>query len=210
MTTKKAVLIVFVAAGLLIIAAGMSGVFRASDSVVCTMDAKMCPDGSYVGRTGPKCEFTACPGAGSTDPTLGWKTSTNPTSGITFKYPEALSYGYIHPVAWPPVVSVKSGVFLCKESGSEVIEKGKTQIQVIGGNQYCVTLKAEGAAGSTYTEYTYVFQKSGKIATVAFTLRAPQCGNYDEPKRGECTAEQTALNMGTIVNTMAGTLTFAD
>ena len=27
----------------------------------CTMDAKMCPDGSYVGRTGPKCEFEKCP-----------------------------------------------------------------------------------------------------------------------------------------------------
>lgn len=27
------------------------------ESVVCTMDAKQCPDGSYVGRTGPSCEF---------------------------------------------------------------------------------------------------------------------------------------------------------
>jgi hypothetical protein len=29
--------------------------------VACTMDAKMCPDGSYVGRTGPNCEFASCP-----------------------------------------------------------------------------------------------------------------------------------------------------
>ncbi|MEZ4194791.1 MAG: Gmad2 immunoglobulin-like domain-containing protein [Candidatus Paceibacterota bacterium] len=28
--------------------------------VACTMDAMMCPDGSYVGRTGPNCEFV-CP-----------------------------------------------------------------------------------------------------------------------------------------------------
>lgn len=27
----------------------------------CTMDAKACPDGSFVGRTGPNCEFAACP-----------------------------------------------------------------------------------------------------------------------------------------------------
>jgi hypothetical protein len=27
----------------------------------CTLDAKLCPDGSYVGRTGPNCEFAACP-----------------------------------------------------------------------------------------------------------------------------------------------------
>lgn len=28
--------------------------------VACTMDAMMCPDGSYVGRSGPNCEFV-CP-----------------------------------------------------------------------------------------------------------------------------------------------------
>lgn len=28
---------------------------------VCTQDAKMCPDGSSVGRVGPSCEFAACP-----------------------------------------------------------------------------------------------------------------------------------------------------
>lgn len=28
--------------------------------VACTMEAKLCPDGSSVGRTGPNCEFTAC------------------------------------------------------------------------------------------------------------------------------------------------------
>jgi uncharacterized protein (UPF0179 family) len=27
----------------------------------CTMEAKLCPDGSYVSRTGPNCEFTSCP-----------------------------------------------------------------------------------------------------------------------------------------------------
>ncbi|MEK7669318.1 MAG: hypothetical protein AAB350_01875 [Patescibacteria group bacterium] len=30
-------------------------------SVACTMEAKLCPDGSYVGRTGPNCEFEDCP-----------------------------------------------------------------------------------------------------------------------------------------------------
>ena len=29
-------------------------------AVVCTADAKQCPDGSWVGRSGPKCEFV-CP-----------------------------------------------------------------------------------------------------------------------------------------------------
>jgi hypothetical protein len=33
-----------------------------SEHAACTMEAKLCPDGSYVGRTGPNCEFEKCPG----------------------------------------------------------------------------------------------------------------------------------------------------
>ncbi len=31
-----------------------------NEPTLCTMEAKLCPDGSYVGRTGPKCQFV-CP-----------------------------------------------------------------------------------------------------------------------------------------------------
>lgn len=34
----------------------------ATEPVACTMDAKVCPDGSAVGRVGPHCEFAPCPG----------------------------------------------------------------------------------------------------------------------------------------------------
>ncbi len=29
--------------------------------VACTMEARICPDGTAVGRQGPQCEFTECP-----------------------------------------------------------------------------------------------------------------------------------------------------
>lgn len=32
------------------------------DLVACTMEAMLCPDGSYVGRRPPDCEFAKCPG----------------------------------------------------------------------------------------------------------------------------------------------------
>ena len=35
------------------------------ESVFCTLDAKLCPDGSYVGRVPPNCEFRACSAASS-------------------------------------------------------------------------------------------------------------------------------------------------
>jgi len=33
----------------------------ADDQVACTQEAKSCPDGSYVGRQPPTCEFAPCP-----------------------------------------------------------------------------------------------------------------------------------------------------
>ncbi|MCY1060413.1 hypothetical protein [Nannocystis sp. SCPEA4] len=35
----------------------------ADEPKACTMEAKICPDGSAVGRTGPNCEFAPCPAA---------------------------------------------------------------------------------------------------------------------------------------------------
>ncbi|MDP2629709.1 MAG: Gmad2 immunoglobulin-like domain-containing protein, partial [Candidatus Harrisonbacteria bacterium] len=35
------------------------------DGSACTLEAKLCIDGSFVGRQGPNCEFAACPDPGS-------------------------------------------------------------------------------------------------------------------------------------------------
>lgn len=35
--------------------------------VACTLEAKICPDGTAVGRVGPNCEFAPCPPGGPTD-----------------------------------------------------------------------------------------------------------------------------------------------
>ncbi len=36
---------------------------KMSETPGCTMEARVCPDGSAVGRTGPNCEFALCPQA---------------------------------------------------------------------------------------------------------------------------------------------------
>ncbi len=33
-----------------------------ADQTLCTAETRICPDGTAVGRSGPHCEFTACPG----------------------------------------------------------------------------------------------------------------------------------------------------
>jgi hypothetical protein len=56
--------------------------------VACTLEAMQCPDGSYVGRTGPNCQFVCPPVATTTapapKPTTGGTTggSGNGTGGI--------------------------------------------------------------------------------------------------------------------------------
>lgn len=47
---------------------------------VCTDEAKQCPDGSAVGRTGPDCEFSACP-------TSDVATYLDPSRRFSFRYP---------------------------------------------------------------------------------------------------------------------------
>lgn len=59
--------IIVSAAILLILGGGSYYVFQKNKSggigvIACTADAKLCPDGSAVGRVGPQCEFAACPG----------------------------------------------------------------------------------------------------------------------------------------------------
>lgn len=61
-----------------------------NDSRACTMEAKICPDGSSIGRTGPNCEFAQCPTvtpAKSADETANWKTYTNAKYSYSIKYP---------------------------------------------------------------------------------------------------------------------------
>jgi len=50
----------FIIIALSLVLTGCSG-FQ-SKQVACTMEAKLCPDGTAVGRSGPNCEFAPCPG----------------------------------------------------------------------------------------------------------------------------------------------------
>ncbi len=51
--------------------------------IACTQEAKLCPDGSYVSRTDPNCEFATCP-ATSTEETANWNIYSE--GGISLKY----------------------------------------------------------------------------------------------------------------------------
>jgi len=61
------------------------------DGVMCTADAMECPDGSYVGRTGPNCEFAECPAQVETAQTNQMITPTMPVAGQVVTSPLQLT-----------------------------------------------------------------------------------------------------------------------
>ena len=81
-------IIVLIAAALLfstgtygrIVAYFENGTLLPNGPVACTADAKLCPDGSAVGRTGSDCQFALCPGE---------------VPGSTVEYPVALEDRFV-------------------------------------------------------------------------------------------------------------------
>lgn len=63
----KKIIIIIGAVVLVLVVAVLVGLNFSSQpkQIACTMEAKLCPDGSAVGRTGPNCEFAPCPAINS-------------------------------------------------------------------------------------------------------------------------------------------------
>src|SRR3989344_5371037 len=113
---------------------------------------------SYIGRTGLKCEFTACPGENDDL----WRMTTDNKTGITFQYSETLPTEYIHVVDWPPQVQILNELFACTEAWSETARAGKTMKRMVNDRIYCVIGWTEGAAGIIILNMLILFQKTIK------------------------------------------------
>ncbi len=137
---------------------------------------------------------------GVVDDTENWTNTNDSKSGISFSYPSDFGTEFIRPQDWPPVLSVLNSAQSCKETGSEITQEGKTKKIVVNGNEYCVTEKVEGAAGSTYTEYAFAKTKDNKTEILTFSSRATQCGNYDDPQKSRCETERENFDVSKLVD----------
>ncbi len=82
---NKKILVLLICLLIVIIAGVLIWIFWPKPKMIgCTAEAKLCPDGSSVGRTGPNCEFAECP---IVDETADWQVYTNQEFGFEVKYP---------------------------------------------------------------------------------------------------------------------------
>ena len=51
-----------------------------------------------------------------------------------------------------------------------------------------------------------LFSIKTRLSQLPFSLRAPQCMNYDEPKQSECTNEEKFFNITTIIFDIISTI----
>lgn len=111
-------------------------------AVFCTQDAKLCPDGSYVGRSGPNCSFAPCPHA-SALPTVSAGTSTCAYSGKNY----AIGYARKEDMECENGCWNSAKMYVCTATGWIKRRCGFSNLigPFYGGTQYC----GEGAAAST-------------------------------------------------------------
>lgn len=144
----------------------------------CTMEAKICPDGSAVGRSGPKCEFTACPGeasgAGTSGTGSGTSGSANTQTSTSLNQTIIIGGVYITPTK---VVSdsrcpvdvtcvwageVKLAVHLEKKvmgqnNSADVIFTSGTAVNFQGSNISLVDVQPQQKSKSSILDKDYVF-----------------------------------------------------
>ncbi len=181
-----------------------------SEQVMCAADVQECADGSFVTRVAPTCEFAQCTVTSSATTT---KNYVDEKLGIAFEYLDNFYINsnltqYIHPVDWPPQISVSTSTYACKTTGATVGADGKTETKTINGRLYCLTTQSEGAAGSVYTTYTYKIPVQKKTISMSFVVRAPQCGNYDDPNKSACEKEKLDFNVDNMIDKIFNTIKF--
>jgi hypothetical protein len=180
-----------------------------TEPVACTMDARMCPDGSYVGRSGPACKFAACPGEGTTPPVEGmdaWRTFTS--NDMTFQYPVDFGTIYTHPTYWPPVIEKSTmSVYTCVEGGFETQANGKTEKRMIGGREYCRTV-SNALYEKEVKDYGYVTKSGDGVVVFQLSVRTPACTQYTGVQQEECVSEAEFFDLDSVVDQIYQTVEF--
>lgn len=158
--------------------------------VVCTLEAKLCPDGSAVGRIGPNCEFAACPGI---DETADWLTYTNQENGFEIKYP--VNFLNEKPLSAIVLLYLRLNDEKYKDTGLDYAQVIIDMVCVFDGSQTPVEVNINGQIFNRYniednamggqrgTGYVYRINKDDKCFNIeGFLAYHDTRGFTDQPR----------------------------
>jgi len=158
---------------------------QSQNSVACTMEAKVCPDGSFVGRTGPNCEFSACPA--TADKPTGWKTFSE--NGFQMYYPPTED----------TMRAPTSKIISCNGACPETLLVDNMQVgkkdKIINGVNYCVYEAGDAGMGQQFHYFSYVTVNKNSCYSIEISYKTVNCLFYgnetdDDPLVKECRANQ--------------------
>ncbi len=163
---KKSYLLITI----LVIAVTAGGIFyftRKPAERACTLEAKLCPDGSAVGRVGPNCEFAPCPTATGTTGigTIKGKVTVGPICPV-----ERIG----SPCPVPPEAYTSREIILYVADGTTEIKRmhfapdGTYRFEVPAGT-YVLNTPRQGIGGSKDLPKTLTV-KSGETIEVNFSI----------------------------------------
>ncbi len=128
-----------------------------STAYECNADAKICPDGSAVGRTGQKCEFAACPPSTATSATLRTTVGQKVTGLQVTITPLAVTEDSRCPAnancIWAGTVKVKTKIQSGMGTSEMVLELGKevtTEAETITLTEVTPTKTQEAIPSPSY------------------------------------------------------------
>lgn len=132
--------------------------YEESEKTFCTADAKQCQDGSYVSRTGPKCEFAKCPNTGLVlSVKLNQKVQFENISITPLKVVSDSRCPIGVQCVWAGTVNVKVKFEKDGESDEIIVEIGK-KIEVFGLTVYLNKVLPEKDQNDTLDEdYIFIF-----------------------------------------------------
>lgn len=148
---------------------------------VCTQEAKLCSDGSYVSRAGPDCEFAACPVAAAHE-TINWITYVDTNRGFEFAYPEKFDTTFASFQQTPDVIVNKAGSIAIDKDGCYISQNGTNKsagITIINNMRFCLSEYEGVGAGQLYKSYYYTTFWARNYYTLEFIVHTSNgCGAY--------------------------------
>jgi len=206
---------------------------RQQNSVACTMEAKICLDGSSVGRTGPNCEFALCP-----DQTAGWKIYKNKDYDFELKYPADFfdqnqqpklligdcNYN-VFPDKCPDINDIVIKDLVATDGDLNIIENNLSvqnywdnpngEKLTINNVFYCLYIAGDAATGHAFNYYYFATVKNQKCLVVYLAANTVNCdfylpleeGNIEQAKNyNDCL--KTNENQPKILNEIISTFKF--